>query len=36
MVNNSMILAGAIPAAVLALLLDLVFARLEKSLSPPR
>ncbi len=35
MVNNSMILAGAIPAAVLAILLDQLFARLEKSLSPP-
>jgi osmoprotectant transport system permease protein len=34
MVNNSMILAGAVPAALLALLLDFLFARLERALSP--
>ena len=36
MVNNEMILAGALPAAILAILLDLVFAWLEHSLSPGR
>lgn len=34
MVNNSMILAGAIPAAILALILDFLFARLERFLTP--
>ena len=36
MVNNSMILAGALPAAILAILLDIVFAWLERFLSPGR
>src|SRR5436853_7052553 len=34
MVNNSVILAGAIPAALLALFADLMLGWLEKSLSP--
>ncbi len=34
MVNNSMILAGAVPAAILALLLDFLFGRLENFLTP--
>ncbi len=34
MVNNSVILAGAIPAAVLALLADVSLGWLEKRLSP--
>ena len=34
MVNNAMILAGAVPAAILALLLDYFFSRLETFLSP--
>jgi osmoprotectant transport system permease protein len=34
MVNNQLILAGAIPAALLALLADLLLGRLEKWLSP--
>ncbi len=36
MVNNSLILAGAIPAALLALAADLVLGRLESLLRPPR
>jgi osmoprotectant transport system permease protein len=36
MVNNSLILAGAIPAALLALAADLVLGRLEVLLRPPR
>jgi osmoprotectant transport system permease protein len=36
MVNNSMILAGALPAAILAIMLDLIFAWLERSMSPGR
>ncbi len=36
MVNNAMILAGAVPAAVLALLLDFLFSRLENFLTPRR
>lgn len=35
MVNNAMILAGAVPAAILALLLDFTLGQLEKSLTPP-
>jgi osmoprotectant transport system permease protein len=34
MVNNQVILAGAIPAAVMALLADLSLGWLEKRLSP--
>jgi len=34
MVNNSVILAGAIPAAILALLADVSLGWLEKRLSP--
>lgn len=34
MVNNNMILAGAVPAAMLALLLDFVFGQIEKALTP--
>jgi len=34
MVNNSVILAGAVPAAILALLADVGFGWLEKRLSP--
>ena len=34
MVNTYMILAGAIPACVLALLMDFVFARIEKAVTP--
>jgi osmoprotectant transport system permease protein len=34
MVNNSMIMAGALPAAILAIVLDLIFTWLERSLSP--
>jgi osmoprotectant transport system permease protein len=34
MVSNSVILAGAIPAAILALLADFGFGRLERSLTP--
>ena len=36
MVNNSVILAGAIPAALMALAADTVLGWLEKRLSPPR
>ncbi len=36
MVNNSLILAGAIPAALLALAADLLLGRLEILLGPPR
>ena len=35
MVNNSVILAGAIPAALMAIAADLGFGWLEKRLSPP-
>jgi osmoprotectant transport system permease protein len=34
MVNNQLILAGAIPAAALALLADVTLGWLEKRLSP--
>lgn len=34
MVSNTMILAGAVPAALLALALDFLFARAERMLSP--
>jgi osmoprotectant transport system permease protein len=34
MVNNQVILAGAIPAAIMALLADLSLGWLEKRLSP--
>src|SRR5881396_2021638 len=36
MVNNAVILAGAVPAALMALTADFVLGRLEKRLSPPR
>lgn len=36
MVNNDVILAGAIPAAIMALLADVLIGWLEKRLSPPR
>ena len=36
MVNNSVILAGAVPAALMALTADFVLGWLEKRLSPPR
>ncbi len=36
MVNNSVILAGAIPAAVLALLADTILGQLEKRFTPQR
>jgi osmoprotectant transport system permease protein len=36
MVNNQLILAGAIPAAALALLADLVLGLLEQRLRPAR
>jgi osmoprotectant transport system permease protein len=36
MVNNSVILAGAIPAALMALTADTLLGWLEKRLSPPR
>lgn len=36
MVNNSVILAGAVPAALMALLLDISLGWLEKRLLPPR
>lgn len=36
MVNDSVILAGAIPAALMALLADFLFGRLEKRLAPQR
>lgn len=35
MVNNAMILAGAVPAAVLALCLDFLLGRAEKHFGPP-
>jgi osmoprotectant transport system permease protein len=36
MVNNAVILAGAIPAALMALLADVLIGCLERRLSPPR
>jgi osmoprotectant transport system permease protein len=36
MVNNSVILAGAIPAALMALAADVLLGRLEKRLAPQR
>jgi osmoprotectant transport system permease protein len=36
MVNNSVILAGAIPAALMALTADTLLGWLEKRLSPQR
>jgi osmoprotectant transport system permease protein len=36
MVNNNVILAGAIPAALMALFADTLLGWLEKRLSPPR
>jgi osmoprotectant transport system permease protein len=36
MVNNDVILAGAIPAALMALAADTLLGRLEKCLAPPR
>jgi osmoprotectant transport system permease protein len=36
MVNNSVILAGAVPAAIIALIADGVLGYLERRLSPPR
>jgi osmoprotectant transport system permease protein len=36
MVNNSVILAGAIPAALLALLADTILGRIEKRFAPQR
>jgi osmoprotectant transport system permease protein len=36
MVNNTVILAGAIPAAVMALAADVLLGRLEKRLAPQR
>jgi osmoprotectant transport system permease protein len=36
MVNNAVILAGAIPAAIMALLADVLIGWLEKRLAPPR
>jgi len=36
MVNNAVILAGAIPAALMALLADVLIGRLEKRFAPPR
>ncbi|MBD3346824.1 MAG: ABC transporter permease subunit [Chitinivibrionales bacterium] len=35
LVNNTMILAGAVPAAILALLLDFIFERFESMMKPP-
>ena len=35
MVNNNMILAGAIPACFLALLMDFVVGKIEKGVTPP-
>jgi osmoprotectant transport system permease protein len=34
-VNNNMILAGAIPACLLALLMDFIVGRVEKAVTPP-
>src|SRR5215468_2634190 len=36
MVNNSVILAGAVPAAIMALLADVLLGWLERRLAPPR
>ena len=36
MVDNTLILAGAIPAALLAILADFVLGRVERKLSPPK
>jgi osmoprotectant transport system permease protein len=36
MVNNGVILAGAVPAAIIALIADGVLGHLERRLSPPR
>ena len=36
MVNNAVILAGAIPAAIMALLADFLIGSLEKRFAPPR
>lgn len=36
MVNNGVILAGAVPAAIMALLADLLLGWLERRLAPPR
>jgi osmoprotectant transport system permease protein len=36
MVNNQLILAGAVPAALLALLADVGLGFIEKALQPPR
>jgi osmoprotectant transport system permease protein len=36
MVNNAVILAGAIPAALMALLADVFIGWLEKRFAPPR
>lgn len=36
MVNNAVILAGAIPAAIIALLADVLIGWMEKQFSPPR
>jgi len=36
MVNNAVILAGAIPAAIMALLADVLIGWLEKRFAPPR
>ena len=36
MVNNSVILAGAIPAAIMALLADVLLGRIEKRFAPQR
>jgi osmoprotectant transport system permease protein len=36
MVNNAVILAGAVPAALMALVADLLLGLLEKRLAPKR
>jgi len=36
MVNNGVILAGAVPAAIMALLADVLLGWLERRLAPPR
>jgi osmoprotectant transport system permease protein len=36
MVNNAVILAGAVPAAIMALLADVLLGYLERRLAPPR
>ena len=36
MVDNTLILAGAIPAALLAIMADLVLGRIERRLTPKR